>query len=264
MSCSTNRMPTSPRRLRRRSTIRRDSSALIPAVGSSRRSSRGSEARAIPTSSWRRSPWERLATGTSRRPSRPTRAAYRSASSRSSHSASTGLQNPKAPPFLACTTSCRFPRTVSWGKRLVTWKVRAIPKRALRCAGSVVTSCPQNTILPSSGGNTPATRLVRVVLPAPLGPMRAWISPGRTSREHRHTATSPPKRLVSPSTFRRLTGASPPGDLPVPAVPPAPPRAGPAPRTAASAPWPRGRALPRPPGPPPPAPGPRRSPPRPG
>src|SRR5690348_12470298 len=39
-----------------------------------------------------------------------------------------------------------------------------------------------------------------VDLPAPFGPIRAWIAPRSTFRLKSLTATSPPKRMVRPST----------------------------------------------------------------
>src|SRR6218665_2053126 len=45
---------------------------------------------------------------------------------------------------------------------------------------------------------------LRVVdLPAPFGPIRAWIEPWATAMSSPPTAVSPPKRMVSPSTFRK-------------------------------------------------------------
>src|SRR5438445_13360761 len=46
-----------------------------------------------------------------------------------------------------------------------------------------------------------------VVLPAPLGPMRANTSPSSTSKLTLSTATRPPKRLVTPLT-RRMAAKS--------------------------------------------------------
>src|SRR5215217_6534136 len=68
-----------------------------------------------------------------------------------------------------------------------------------------------NTRLPSSGEMKPDTRLNRVVLPAPLGPITPWTCPGATSRSTALTASSPPKRLVSPLA-RRIGGSN--GSLP--------------------------------------------------
>ena len=39
-------------------------------------------------------------------------------------------------------------------------------------------------MLPVSAGSTPVTRLKNVVLPAPFGPISAWMSPGRDARAH--------------------------------------------------------------------------------
>src|SRR5215207_11502811 len=44
---------------------------------------------------------------------------------------------------------------------------------------------------------SPDRRLIRVDLPAPFGPMTAWISPTRTSSETSETASTPPKRFWS-------------------------------------------------------------------
>src|SRR6266567_3625783 len=48
----------------------------------------------------------------------------------------------------------------------------------------------------------PVTRLKRVLLPAPLGPIRAWMLPSSTARSTRSTATRPPKRMVTLSSSR--------------------------------------------------------------
>ncbi|CFP66866.1 Uncharacterised protein [Bordetella pertussis] len=41
-----------------------------------------------------------------------------------------------------------------------------------------------------------------VLLPAPLGPMTAWMSPWRTCRLTSLRATMPPKRMVTRATSR--------------------------------------------------------------
>src|SRR5690554_2568117 len=48
---------------------------------------------------------------------------------------------------------------------------------------------------PESGARLPAIWAISVDLPAPLGPIRAWISPGRRSSETSRVACSAPKRL---------------------------------------------------------------------
>src|SRR5690349_13134467 len=51
----------------------------------------------------------------------------------------------------------------------------------------------------------PVTQLKNVVLPAPLGPMRATISPCRMSRSTPSTARRPPKLMHSCRTSRILS-----------------------------------------------------------
>src|SRR5215470_4036428 len=53
---------------------------------------------------------------------------------------------------------------------------------------------------PASGPRAPVTRLKNVVLPAPLGPMIAWIPPASTARSSFESTTSFPKLRESPST----------------------------------------------------------------
>ena len=53
---------------------------------------------------------------------------------------------------------------------------------ARTCSGMPVTSVPSMTTLPSSTGQTPATALSIVLLPAPLPPMTVTKSPGLRCR----------------------------------------------------------------------------------
>src|SRR5215475_16193180 len=53
---------------------------------------------------------------------------------------------------------------------------------------------------PASGPRAPVTRLKNVVLPAPFGPMIAWIPPASTARSSLPSTTSFPKLRESPST----------------------------------------------------------------
>src|SRR2546423_13717397 len=55
-------------------------------------------------------------------------------------------------------------------------------------------------MVPESGARSPASCAMSVVLPAPLGPMIACVSPSRICRSTRLVAMSPPKLLVSPRT----------------------------------------------------------------
>src|SRR5947207_6556446 len=80
---------------------------------------------------------------------------------------------------------------------LVIWKERARPLRARRCAGRWVTSSPANTMRPLSGRRLPASWPMKVVLPAPFGPMMPCVSPSRTSKSMPSVARSAPKLFVS-------------------------------------------------------------------
>ena len=63
------------------------------------------------------------------------------------------------------------------------WNVRAMPAWAT-CAGRrVVISRPASRMLPVVGRTIPESRLNRVVLPAPLGPMTPWMRPSGRSSE---------------------------------------------------------------------------------
>src|ERR1700675_1964342 len=57
-------------------------------------------------------------------------------------------------------------------------------------------------MVPASGRNSPASAATSVVLPAPFGPITAWISPGSTASPTSLAAIRPPKRLVSPAVSR--------------------------------------------------------------
>src|SRR5436190_14099285 len=83
---------------------------------------------------------------------------------------------------------------------LVIWNERARPLRARRGAGRAVTSSPAKRIFPESGRRLPASWLMKVVLPAPFGPITACVSPSATSKSMPSLARSAPNCLVSPRT----------------------------------------------------------------
>src|SRR6266581_6420529 len=83
---------------------------------------------------------------------------------------------------------------------LVIWNERARPLRARRGAGRCVMSSPANRMRPASGRRLPASWPMKVVLPAPFGPMMACVSPSRTSRSMPSVARKAPKLFVSPLT----------------------------------------------------------------
>src|SRR2546430_2132963 len=87
---------------------------------------------------------------------------------------------------------------------LVIWKERANPRRARAGADSAVMSSPAKRTRPRSGKRLPASWLIRVVLPAPFGPMIAWVSPSRTSRSTSSLASSAPKLFLKPRTSSRV------------------------------------------------------------
>src|SRR5688572_29187312 len=87
---------------------------------------------------------------------------------------------------------------------LVIWKERARPLRERRGAGRAVMSSPPKRTSPASGCSSPEICLMKVVLPAPLGPITACVSPSRTSKSTPSVATSAPKVLRSLRVSRRL------------------------------------------------------------
>src|SRR5260370_14148105 len=68
--------------------------------------------------------------------------------------------------------------------------------------GCPASSSPFGKMRPLVGLRTRVTQLKKVLLPAPLGPMMARISPRGTVRLTLPTAVRPPKRMVSPSVRR--------------------------------------------------------------
>src|SRR6478672_6135160 len=70
-----------------------------------------------------------------------------------------------------------------------------------------VISASPSRIVPLVRGSSPESRLVRVDLPAPLGPITAWMRPRQRSTETSFTAASPPNRLVSLRAESRTSSA---------------------------------------------------------
>src|SRR5215470_17258121 len=202
MSCSIMSTAMAGSRRARRPAMSRDSAGERPAVGSSRRSRRGRPARARAISSCRCSPWERLRTIAPATDASPTESRMARARPCRSAKARTGRSMENRRAVWAWTASWVLSSTLRSGKRLVIWKVRARPWAARRWAGAVVTSRPNSVMRPELTGSAPAMRLNSVVLPAPLGPMSARRSPGRTARATPSTARRPPKCLLTPSSVR--------------------------------------------------------------
>src|SRR5271154_608539 len=59
-------------------------------------------------------------------------------------------------------------------------------------------------IVPRSGGKTPGRIFTSVLLPAPLAPISAWTSPGRTLRLAERSATTEPNLLAMSRASRRF------------------------------------------------------------
>src|SRR5438270_12620846 len=74
--------------------------------------------------------------------------------------------------------------------------------RAMVAGRLPVMSRPLKRMRPAVGVRKCVRRLKHVVLPAPLGPMSAWIVPRRTRRSTFLTATKPRNSLVRPSVSR--------------------------------------------------------------
>src|SRR5579883_1045591 len=196
MSCSISSMARLPFRPRRKCTMSRDSSAPMPAIGSSSSSSLGSPASAIAISSWRCSPWLSAAASTPARSSRPTALRPAHARSRSARSLRASRRKRNEWPRWACTASATLSIARKSRSTEVIWKERARPSRTRACVGNRVMSRPSKWMVPESGRTLPVSWPTSVVLPAPLGPISAWISPASTSIETSSVATRPPKRFT--------------------------------------------------------------------
>src|SRR3954452_5039149 len=93
----------------------------------------------------------------------------------------------------------------------VSWNVRTMPRAAIRWGGTPSIDLPSNDQSPASGLSKPVIRLKKVVLPAPLGPIRAVIEPRWTSTRSTSTAVMPPKFRRTPSAARIGSGFCTPG-----------------------------------------------------
>ena len=103
-----------------------------------------------------------------------------------------------------------FSSTVMSGTSLTCWKVLATPSLTTSCGGALSTLLPSTEIVPPVDVSTPVIRLKVVLLPAPLGPIRATISRAWTSKETSLTAMTPPNcfaRLVDVQQHRRRATA---------------------------------------------------------
>ena len=80
------------------------------------------------------------------------------------------------------------------------WNLRPMPSSAMRVSSSRVRSVtPSNSTVPSSGLVLPVMMSIIVVLPAPLGPMMARISPGASVSDRLLMAWKPSNETCTPS-----------------------------------------------------------------
>src|SRR4051794_28243622 len=77
-----------------------------------------------------------------------------------------------------------------------------MPERTSANDFFAVTSCARSCTFPAEGLIAPVITAKRVVLPAPLGPMKPWILRSETSKLTSFKAATPPKYFVSPFTSR--------------------------------------------------------------
>src|SRR6185295_11370997 len=108
-----------------------------------------------------------------------------------------------------------FSSTVKLGNTAEIWNERTSPIRAIAAGREPVILRPLYRIWPRVGSRKCVSRLKQVVLPAPFGPMSAWMLPRRMDRETFWTATKPLNSFVSPRVSRITSSAKQP---PPPAV----------------------------------------------
>ena len=96
--------------------------------------------------------------------------------------------------------TCTFSPTVNEPNSSSRWKVRASPSRARWWGFMAVTSVSKMCTEPRPGACRPLMTLNRVVLPAPLGPIRPVTVPGLTARLTSLRAATPPNRTATSRT----------------------------------------------------------------
>eukprot|EP01022_Parablepharisma_sp_SALTPOND_P023847 TRINITY_DN5217_c0_g3_i1.p1 TRINITY_DN5217_c0_g3~~TRINITY_DN5217_c0_g3_i1.p1 ORF type:complete len:539 (+),score=121.08 TRINITY_DN5217_c0_g3_i1:947-2563(+) len=155
--------------------------SLSPARGSSSSSSRGLSDRAMAISSMRLSPQESSAVLAPRDSAIPTFSKDSAQDSKSLLRRAGRRQKPEKPALWRSRKrrldSTRFCHTVRESKTETSWKVRAMPMPTRAWGGSWVTSCPPKDTAPPLGGKQPESRLNKVVLPEPLGPITPATCP---------------------------------------------------------------------------------------
>src|SRR5262245_31748167 len=99
----------------------------------------------------------------------------------------------------------RFATTSRLSQSARSWKTVAIPRLSAACGVLIRTCFPSKYASPVSGGWTPSIALISVLLPAPLSPTRATISPLSTSKSTLCRARTGPKLFENPRSARRCS-----------------------------------------------------------
>ena len=160
----------------------------------------------------RRSRWRFRAGAACRRAAMPTRACMTSASVKRcrmidgrADDASVGADRPPPKRRRAPSRSEIASTIVSSGvrsaKSWLIWNVRAMPGRTRRCAGQPVMSRRRERCRRRSACSTPESRLTKVVLPAPFGPISAWRAPAGRAKVTLFVAVEAAEALVAAPWF---------------------------------------------------------------
>ncbi len=73
-----------------------------------------------------------------------------------------------------------------------SWYTDTMPPRLASAGERATHFLPWTVMLPPSGWTAPVRILTSVLLPAPLAPISAWTSPGRTASDADRSATTAP------------------------------------------------------------------------
>ena len=103
---------------------------------------------------------------------------------------------------MRCSAMRTFSSAVRCGNTAEIWNERTRPSRATSAGLNAVMSRPLKRIRPAVGARNLVSMLKQVVLPAPFGPIRAWIVPRLTRSDTSLTARKSPKLLLRPSVTR--------------------------------------------------------------
>ena len=186
---STIRYPSCLSRCRVRNRLS-TSAGVSTAVGSSRISTRASPANALRISTRCWAPTDRVATGA---PGSATAIPYWAASSRTRWASTSRRTTSRLLPGRA---SSIFSATVRVGTSMKCWWTMAMPAASAARGERKTCGRPSSCISPASGRYSPDSSCIRVDLPAPFSPNRAWISPPWKSTLTRSTARTPGKALL--------------------------------------------------------------------